>query len=115
MRLRLAKALESDEVLVGDAAVHPTNLGVYRVYLTDYLKNHPRVNREMLYVVRQLQIEQYGLPLQLTVFLLDTGLPEYETAAASIFEHLFTTLPRFGLRPLQWPQILNAAASSLDT
>lgn len=72
---------------------------------THYLKNHSRVNRDMFYVVRQLQVELFGLPLQITAFLLDTALPEYEAVAASIFELVFITLPQFGLHPVQWPRI----------
>ena len=40
-----AGELPAGEILVGEAAEHPTNLGVYRVYLTDYLHRHPRSTR----------------------------------------------------------------------
>ena len=92
-----------DDILVGDAAKEPTNLGVYRVYLTEYLRHHPRVHQEMTRMVRQLQAEEEGLPLELYAFLLDTGWPNFETTASSIFEHVFATLPQFGLRPFQRP------------
>lgn len=95
--------LVAGDILVGDAIEQPTNLGVYRVYLTDYLRRHPRVNQEMLCMVRQLQIVEDGLPLELYAFLLDTGWPSFETAASSIFEHVYSTMPQFGLRPFQRP------------
>jgi miniconductance mechanosensitive channel len=96
-----AGKIRAEEILVGDATTQPTNLGLYRVYLTDYLCRHPRVNQEMIRMVRQLQAEEDGLPLEITVYLLDTGWPEFETSASSIFEHIFATLPQFGLRPFQ--------------
>ena len=98
-----AGELATDDILVGDAAEQPTNLGVYRVYLTGYLCHHAHVNPEMTRMVRQLQAEEDGLPLELYAFLLDTGWPVYETTASSIFEHVFATMPQFGLRPYQRP------------
>lgn len=95
--------LVAGDILVGDAGAHPTNLGVYRVYLSGYLRRHPRVNQEMTCMVRQLQAEESGLPLELYAFLVDTGWPNFETTASSIFEHVFATLPQFGLRPFQRP------------
>ena len=93
--------IQAEGILVGDATTQPTNLGLYRVYLTDYLCHHPRVNQEMIRMVRQLQAEEDGLPLEITAYLVDTGWPEFETSASSIFEHIFATLPQFGLRPFQ--------------
>ena len=98
-----AGELAADDILVGDAAAQPTNLGVYRVYLTDYLCHHPHVHQEMTRMVRQLQVDEDGLPLEVYAFLLDTGWPLYETTASSIFEHVYATLQQFGLRPYQKP------------
>ena len=98
-----AGELAANDILLGDAAAQVTNLGVYRVYLTDYLCHHPRVHQEMTRMVRQLQVEDDGLPLEVYAFLLDTGWPIYETVASSLFEHVYATLPQFGLRPYQKP------------
>jgi miniconductance mechanosensitive channel len=100
----VAGELAVDGILASEAAEEPTNLGVYRVYLTYYLRNHPHVNQEMMCMVRQLQVTEDGLPLEVYAFLLDTGWPLFETTASSIFEHLFATLPQFGLRPFQRPR-----------
>jgi miniconductance mechanosensitive channel len=98
-----AGELAANDILVSDAAAQVTNLGVYRVYLTDYLCHHPRVHQEMTHMVRQLQVEEDGLPLEVYAFLLDTGWPIYEAIASSLFEHVYATLPQFGLRPYQKP------------
>jgi miniconductance mechanosensitive channel len=95
--------LAADGILVEDAARQPTNLGIYRVYLTDYLHRHPHVNTAMMHMVRQLDPADDGLPLEVYAFLLDTGWPTFETTASSIFEHIYASAPQFGLRPFQRP------------
>lgn len=104
-----AGKLAAADILIGDAAEQPTNLGVYRVVLTDYLHHHPRVNQAMTHMVRQLQVEEDGLPLELYAFLTDTSMPGFETTASSIFEHVFGTLAQYGLRPFQRPGSSDAA------
>ena len=66
-----AGALAAGPILAGDAAEQLTNLGVYRVYLTNYLRRHPHVNQQMLIMVYQLQMQQLGLPLEL--YFLSSG------------------------------------------
>ena len=106
-----AGELPAGEILVGEAAEHPTNLGVYRVYLTDYLHRHPRVNAELPHMAHQLQTEEDGLPLELYAFLLDTKMPNYTTAISSIIEHVYATLPQFGLRAFQRPMSVDCSDS----
>jgi miniconductance mechanosensitive channel len=96
-----AGALDGSNILVADAAGQPTNLGVYRVYLSDYLLRHPRVNQSMTRVVHQLDGSDEGLPLELYCFLTDTAWADFEMTAASMIEHVHATLPHFGLRPVQ--------------
>jgi miniconductance mechanosensitive channel len=112
--------LAAGAVLVADASTAPTNLGLYRVYLTGYLNRHPRVHQQMTRLVRQLQPAEDGLPLEITVYLLDTDWIPFETASSSIFEHMLATLPDFGLRPYQRamspaPADAAAAADTADT
>ena len=79
------------------------NLSVFRNYLEDYLRKHPKVNSEMMIMVRQLQPTPQGLPLELYFFSDGTNWVFYEHLQADIFEHLFAVLPRFGLRVFQAP------------
>jgi miniconductance mechanosensitive channel len=96
-----SQRLPDADVLVADARQEPTNLGIYRAYLSAYLRRHPRVNQEMVKMVRQLQPDENGLPLELTAYLSDTDWAPFETASSSIFEHVFATVPQFGLRLFQ--------------
>ena len=45
-----------------------TNLGVFRAYLTAYLKSLPDVNQELTCMVRQLQPTDRGIPIELYFF-----------------------------------------------
>jgi miniconductance mechanosensitive channel len=79
------------------------NLSVFRNYLEDYLRKHPKVNSNMMIMVRQLQPTPQGLPLELYFFSDGTNWVFYEHLQADIFEHLFAVMPRFGLRVFQAP------------
>ena len=39
-----------------------TNVGVFREYIHQYLRNHPKINKDMTMIVRQLAPEDRGLP-----------------------------------------------------
>lgn len=45
-----------------------TNLGVFRAYLTAYLKSLPVVNKDLNCMVRHLQPTDHGLPVELYFF-----------------------------------------------
>jgi len=83
--------------------LQPTNLGVFRAYLIDYLKNHPKLNKKMTMMVRQLQPTEKGLPIELYVFTDGTAWVNYEMVQWDIFEHIFAMLPEFDLRVYQNP------------
>ena len=79
------------------------NLHVFRNYLEDYLRRHPRVNKNLTIMVRQLQPTVQGLPLELYFFYDGTSWIPYEHLQAEIFEHVFAMLPKFGLHVFQSP------------
>ncbi|MDI6401234.1 mechanosensitive ion channel family protein [Balneolaceae bacterium ANBcel3] len=80
-----------------------TNIGTFRVYAFNYLKQHPLTNKELLTLVRQLQPTQHGLPLELYTFTNSTQWAVYEQIQADIFDHMLAILPEFGLRHYQQP------------
>ncbi len=89
-----------------DAAVgarRQTNIGVFRAYVEAYLRDHPVINDDMTFLVRQLAPGPQGLPLEIYVFSRDQRWANYEAIQADIFDHLFAVLPEFGLRPFQYP------------
>ncbi|MCB5185695.1 mechanosensitive ion channel family protein [Methylobacillus gramineus] len=80
-----------------------TNIGTFRAYVEQYLKNHPRVHQEMLMVVRQQNLSAEGIPLEIWCFSNTTVFVEYEAIQSDIFDHLLAILPEFGLRVFQNP------------
>jgi len=82
---------------------HMTNIGTFRVYVENYLKNHPKLSKSMLQIVRQLQPAENGLPIEIYTFTNVTGWVEYEGIQADIFDHILAIIPEFDLRIYQNP------------
>ncbi|MCD8167594.1 MAG: mechanosensitive ion channel family protein [Bacteroides sp.] len=80
-----------------------TNLGIFRSYLTTYLKTHPAVNHSMMTMVRQLQPTGEGIPMELYFFTANTAWVVYEGVQADAFDHILAIMPEFGLRVFQNP------------
>jgi miniconductance mechanosensitive channel len=80
-----------------------TNIGVFRVYIQQYLKQHPKIHKEMTLIVRQLASGDNGLPLEIYAFTNDINWAAYETIQSDIFDHIFAVAPEFGLRVFQNP------------
>ncbi len=81
----------------------PVNLTVFREWLELWLKNHPKVNKGMITMVRQLQPTAQGLPLELYFFFNGTAWVDYEHLQSEVFEYITATLPQFGLKAFQSP------------
>lgn len=79
------------------------NLYVFRNYLQNYLKEHPRTHKELMIMVRQMQPTSEGLPLEIYCFSNTTVWPEYEQIQGEIFDHILAVIPEFSLRIFQRP------------
>lgn len=74
-----------------------TNIGLYRQYIYNYLKSHPNVHKELLLIVRQLQPNEKGMPLELYFFTATTVWVEYEAIVSDIFDHITAAATYFDL------------------
>lgn len=83
--------------------IHQTNVGVFRAYVTAYLKLHPEIKHEMTTMVRQLQPTERGLPLEIYCFVQGSEWVHYENVQSDIFDHILSVLPVFGLEVYQFP------------
>jgi len=90
-----------DSVLVNGRRM--TNLGTFRAYLVSYLRNHPMINQDMTFLVRQLPPAADGLPIEIYVFSADKRWAAYEDIQSDIFDHVLAVIPRFDLRVYQHP------------
>lgn len=80
-----------------------TNFGVFRKYVSEYLENHPAVNKGMTLMVRQLSPTTQGIPLEIYAFSADKRWENYEYVMADIFDHLLAALPYFDLEVFELP------------
>lgn len=79
------------------------NLYVFRNYLQNYLREHPRTHKGLMIMVRQMQPTSEGLPLEIYCFSNTTVWLEYEQIQGEIFDHILAVIPEFGLRIFQRP------------
>tara|TARA_R110002049_G_scaffold4601_1_gene31632 strand:+ start:10754 stop:12031 length:1278 start_codon:yes stop_codon:yes gene_type:complete len=80
-----------------------TNIGAFRVYLEQYLRQHPDIRDDMTLIVRQLPPGPEGFPIQLYAFSSKQDWREYERIQADIFDHVLAIMPEFGLKAFQGP------------
>jgi len=80
-----------------------TNIGTFRAYVRAYLQNHPEINMQMTFLVRQLQATQYGVPIEIYVFSKDKVWANYEAIQSDIFDHILAVVTEFDLRVYQNP------------
>lgn len=80
-----------------------TNIGVFRAYLKGYLRNHPKVNTGMTFLVRQLDPTPEGIPMEVYVFSTDKEWAKYEDIQSDIFDHILAVIPEFDLKVFQQP------------
>ena len=80
-----------------------TNVGTFRAYIRNYLRQHPGINQDLTLLVRQLAPTPEGLPLEIYAFTRDTRWAFYEDAQADIFDHVLSIAREFGLTVYQRP------------
>ena len=90
------------------------NLYLFRHYLDYYLRHHPKVNQDMIMLVRQLQPTEHGMPIELYFFSANTAWVKYEALQADVFDHVLATVHRFGLKVFQSPTGLDLQSLAKD-
>ena len=74
---------------------------LFRRYVERYLASRDDVNTAMLFMVRQLEATNTGLPLEFYFFLKQKEWKPYEHHLAAIMEYVYSIIPDFGLRVYQ--------------
>lgn len=80
-----------------------TNIGVFRNYITAYIKQNPNINQEMTCMVRQLEASDKGLPIEVYCFSANKEWVMYENIQADIFDHIFAVAAKFDLEVFENP------------
>lgn len=84
-----------------------TNLDLFMRGINDYLSKHPRVNKNMIVMVRQLQPTEWGLPIEIYCFSADVNWIPYENLQSEIISYVVAVAPHFDLRIYQAPSGLD--------
>jgi miniconductance mechanosensitive channel len=61
------------------------------------------IKQDMTFLIRQLQPNEKGLPVEIYVFCKDQRWAYYESIQADIFDHIFAVIPEFDLKVFQEP------------
>ena len=102
IRKRIAAAHEKgDEVEA--RSLRMTNLGIFRIYLQNYISSLSSFNGSFISMVRLMEPTENGVPMQIYFFTAQTSWVEYEGVQSALFEHIFSIVPEFGLRLFQAP------------
>lgn len=88
-----------------------TNIGTFRAYVSNYLKEHPLIHKQMIVMVRQLAPTTEGLPLQIYAFCRDVNWINYESIQGDIFDHLLAVINEFDLQVYQKPAGIDLATA----
>lgn len=78
-----------------------SNLGLFRLYMNNYLENNQLLNHDHPNLVRYLAPTPYGIPLQVYAFSKEVYLENFEETQSQIFEHIFLALNDFKLKIFQ--------------
>ena len=93
-----ANHIDTSEILNGR---QQTNLGVFRAYIKAYLNNNPKLNHNLMMMVRQMQPTEFGVPLQIYAFSSDKQWINYEEIQSDIFDHIISAASMFDLKIYQ--------------
>ncbi|MGA9212653.1 mechanosensitive ion channel family protein [Kaistella sp.] len=93
------ETLSNPELLINGRQL--TNIGVFREYVFNYLKNSQHIDQQGTVMVRQLENTPQGLPLEIYCFTNDSQWANYEDIQADIFDHLLVASKEFDLQVMQ--------------
>lgn len=80
-----------------------TNIGTFRAYAKAYIQQHPGIRKDMLMIVRMMEPQSDGIPVEVYCFTNNTAWAEYERIQGDIFDHLLAIMPEFWLQLYQAP------------
>src|SRR5690606_30335821 len=95
------KNIEEDSVAVNIRRL--SNVGIFRIYAGNYLKENDKISKDLTAMVRQLDPTSEGLPIEIYCFSNDIRWVYYEIIMSDIFDHLLTIVSEFQLEVFEAP------------
>ena len=104
-----------------DLSTRQANITLFRKYLEHYITTVPTAllsppghitpdstaAGQLIWMGRELQPTQHGLPVEIYLFTTETSWRPYEQVQADILDHIIATVHEFGLRVYQSPSGLD--------
>jgi miniconductance mechanosensitive channel len=87
-----------------------TNLGAFRAYMREYLRNNKDIDSELPVMVRDMPPTESGMPVELYCFSIVNQWVPYESVQSGIFDYVYAVIGQFSLKPFQ-----NISGNDLDT
>lgn len=78
-----------------------TNIGIFRIYAFNYIKNNKHIDKTGVTMVRQMESTPQGMPLEIYCFTNDSDWEKYEEIQSDIFDHLLVASKQFKLEVVQ--------------
>lgn len=81
-----------------------TNVSLFRAFIELFLRNHPKINHDLLIFVRYKgDSTEKGLLVEIYAFSTEKEAAKYDVVHRSVIEYVVATAPLFGIRLFQAP------------
>ena len=80
-----------------------TNIGVFRIYVLNYIRNNLKIYQGTTPMVRLLAPGENGIPMEIYAFVSSTEWAKYEEIQSNIFDHILAVMDIFELKVFQNP------------
>ena len=89
------------------------NAKVFRQYLYHWLMNHSHISQLPRLIVRWLEHEGNGMPLQVYAFIIDSTLAAFEWQQSQIMEHIIESAAWFNMQLFQEASAFDVSNSNI--
>ncbi|HCM59625.1 MAG TPA: hypothetical protein DIS74_04485 [Bacteroidales bacterium] len=80
-----------------------TNLGAFRAYMVEYLRNHRDIDSMMPVMVRDMPPTESGMPVEIYCFSKINSWVPFESVQSAVLDYAYAVVGRFGLKLFQNP------------
>jgi miniconductance mechanosensitive channel len=80
-----------------------TNLGAFRAYMVEYLRNHRDIDAMMPVMVRDMPPTESGMPVEIYCFSKINSWVPFEDVQSTVLDYAYAVVGQFGLKLFQSP------------
>jgi miniconductance mechanosensitive channel len=80
-----------------------TNLGAFRAYMAEYLKNHHHIDPALPVMIRDMPPTDSGMPVEIYCFSRINSWVPFESVQSAVVDYAFAVVGQFGLKLFQSP------------